>query len=135
MSVLKPTPTVTHLLLQGHAHSNQAMPTPTRSRPLQPGHTFLQCLSLGRAYSNHDRPSVPGSSLTNCLTSIKLQCSVFYVAICPFSVVFLFVYPQLGLPLEFCSTICLSQLSCIFLFYFTLCDKVSPQKPRPVSIS
>ena len=32
--VLKPMPTVAHLLQQGHAHSNKATPTPTRPHPL-----------------------------------------------------------------------------------------------------
>ena len=38
--VLKPTPTVTHLLQPGHTHSNQATSTSTRPHLLQQGHTY-----------------------------------------------------------------------------------------------
>ena len=49
--VLKSMPIMLHFLQQGHTHSNKATPTPTRSHPLQQGHTAYQYYSLGEKYS------------------------------------------------------------------------------------
>jgi hypothetical protein len=73
MRLLKPTPTVIHLLQQGHTYSNRATPTPTRPHPLQQGHTYSNratptptrphLLQQGHTYSNKATPTPTGPHL------------------------------------------------------------------------